>query len=49
VQIGDSDAWMTEITQGLEEGMDIQIVQKKQQAQSSSPFGGTGMGGPPKR
>ena len=46
VRIGDSDGRMTEIVQGLSEGKEVEVVQKKQKPQSVSPFG---MGGPPKK
>ncbi|MDD5227001.1 MAG: hypothetical protein PHV97_07475, partial [Candidatus Omnitrophica bacterium] len=46
VRIGDSDGRMTEIVQGLSEGQEIQIVQKKQKEMSASPFA---MGGAPKK
>ena len=38
VRIGDSDGRMTEIVQGLNEGQEIQIVQKKRKEVSVSPF-----------
>ena len=46
VRIGESDGRMTEITEGLNEGQEIEIVQKKQKEVSVSPFA---MGGPPKK
>jgi hypothetical protein len=46
VRIGDSDGRMTEIVQGLSEGREIQIVQKRQKEVAVSPFA---MGGPPKK
>ena len=46
VRIGDSDGRMTEIVDGLKEGREIQIIQKKQKPQSVSPFA---MGGSPKK
>jgi macrolide-specific efflux system membrane fusion protein len=46
VRIGDSDGRMTEIIQGLSEGQEIQIVQKKQSSQAVNPFA---MGGPPQK
>lgn len=46
VRIGDSDGRMTEIVQGLGEGKEIRIVQKKQKEMSASPFA---MGGAPKK
>ncbi len=46
VRIGDSDGRETEIKDGLTEGREIQIVQKKQKEMSVSPFA---MGGPPKK
>jgi macrolide-specific efflux system membrane fusion protein len=46
VRIGDSDGRMTEIVQGLGDGKEIQIVQKKQKEMSASPFA---MGGAPKK
>ena len=38
VKIGESDGRMTEITEGLKEGMKIVIIRKKQKAQSTNPF-----------
>jgi len=38
VQIGISDGRMTEILEGANEGMQIQIVRKKQQTQGTNPF-----------
>ena len=46
VRIGDSDGRMTEIVQGLSEGKEIQIVQKKQKEMTVSPFA---LGGPSKK
>ena len=46
IRIGDSDGRMTEIAEGLKEGTEIQIVQKKQSSQTTSPFA---MGGQPKK
>jgi len=46
VRIGDSDGKITEIVQGLREGQEIQIVQRKQKEMSVSPFA---MGGAPKK
>ena len=46
IRIGDSDGRMTEIVQGLKEGKEIQIVQKRQKEMSASPFA---MGGAPKK
>ena len=46
VRIGDSDGRETEIVDGLKEGQEIQIVQKKQKENSVSPFA---MGGPPQK
>ncbi len=46
VRIGDSDGRVTEITEGLSDGQEIQIVQKKQKEMSVSPFA---MGGAPKK
>ena len=46
IRIGDSDGRMTEITEGLKEGMEIVIAQKKQKETSVSPFA---MGGSPKK
>ncbi len=45
VQVGDSDGKMTEIVSGVKEGTIVQIVRKKQQAQSSTPFSSMGQGG----
>jgi macrolide-specific efflux system membrane fusion protein len=38
VRIGDSDGRETEIADGLKEGQEVQIVQKKQSSQSVNPF-----------
>ncbi len=38
VEIGESDGRMTEVTSGLKEGMEIQIVRKKQDAKTKSAF-----------
>ena len=38
VRIGDSDGRETEIVDGLQEGQEVQIVQKKQTSQSVNPF-----------
>jgi multidrug efflux pump subunit AcrA (membrane-fusion protein) len=38
VRIGDSDGLETEIADGLKEGQEVQIVQKKQSSQSVNPF-----------
>ncbi|HNX69494.1 MAG TPA: efflux RND transporter periplasmic adaptor subunit [Candidatus Omnitrophota bacterium] len=46
VRIGDSNGLQTEIAEGLKEGQEIQIVQKKQKEKSVNPFG---MGGAPKK
>ena len=46
VRIGASDGRVTEIVQGLREGQEIQIVQKKQKEPGVSPFA---MGGAPKK
>ncbi len=46
VRVGDSDGRTTEIVEGLKEGQEVQIVQKKQKAVSASPFA---MGGAPKK
>ena len=46
VRIGDSDGRVTEIRQGLSEGREVQIVQKKQKDIGVSPFA---MGGAPKK
>ncbi len=45
VQVGDSDAKTTEVVGGLKQGAVIQIVRKKQQAQSSTPFSTMGQRG----
>jgi macrolide-specific efflux system membrane fusion protein len=46
VRIGDSDGKITEIVQGLREGQEIQIVQKKKTSQAVNPFA---MGGSPQK
>ena len=46
VRIGDSDGRVTEIAEGLKEGQEVQIVQKKQNDPGVSPFA---MGGAPKK
>ena len=46
VRIGDSDGRMTEIVQGLSEGQEVQIVQRKQKETTASPFS---PGGAPKK
>lgn len=38
VKTGESDSGMTEITEGLKEGMEIAIVRKKEKEQSANPF-----------
>ncbi len=47
VQIGDSDGQMTEIVSGLKEGMEVQVIRKKENISRSafSPMGGRGAGG----
>ena len=46
VKIGESDGRMTEITEGLKEGMEVVIVRKKEKAPSANPFS---PGGEPKK
>jgi macrolide-specific efflux system membrane fusion protein len=46
VRIGETDGHMTEVVQGLTEGQEVQIVQKKRQETTVSPFA---MGGSPKK
>jgi macrolide-specific efflux system membrane fusion protein len=46
VRIGESDGRMTEITEGLQEGMEIVIVRKKEKPKSANPFS---PGGAPKK
>ena len=42
IRIGESDGRMTEILNGVTEGMRIEIVKKKQQALSTNPFSAFG-------
>lgn len=46
VKIGASDGRMTEITEGLTEGMEIVVIRKKEKSQSANPFS---PGGAPKK